>query len=660
MEFCCSRCKMTFRSSLLLDKHKEKFCIGGEFIKTQEPETPLDMLERVRELQRRRQELRRRTEDTRRVEGGQGVKDRHTPEEKPHTGTLRPVPYRNTHSEPSGRAWGGLGSGLGGPDSRTRSEDHTAQLTQLTHQNPNLERQRRDMGQRQMEMSAHSRRVSELEKMLCELTLQEHRNTHLLETLLENLQQPSTQTLRGTVPSRHRYSRAHTPQEHPRHPPQEDPRHPPQALVAPGDTHTYVPVYGGAGLSAEISCLRLTYLQHGGCEVAILAQLQDMLDEALKLEGNQRIWPHTSQPQQRDRSKSRKPEPRRGPSLAGLSRRELWEVEEENRRLQEEILLAQLRRSRRPTRGLSDHHLSAMKMDLDLLKHEMEIQKMRRQMLTSKTPGSPLRFPPLVQVRSETPALQHLSLEASEDLDPAPYDPMAGLVVFYDCVLGLSPDFRVCRLEVSLSSGDQELSSPTPLPPAHSQPVSLSALPPLPQQSRGSMAIFATRQAVPMLLPSSSISLGLQLQASGGYDTCGQEVRRLVPRGWSKVDLFDKHNRVLSGRWKVLVRVLPVRPGLTSREINTIPQLDRAELYLRVVNARDADSQSCEVISLSSMGLYRYPPLISERSTHLDPSQNRYQARDQCQAQLTAFPPSFQQGDPGEPEDPTLLSYLQD
>ena len=54
---------------------------------------------------------------------------------------------------------------------------------------------------------------------------------------------------------------------------------------------------------------------------------------------------------------------------------------------------------------------------------------------------------------------------------------------------------------------------------------------------------------------------------------CGQEVRHLVPRGWSKVDLFDKHNRVLSGRWKVLVRVLPVRPGLTSREINTIPQV---------------------------------------------------------------------------------------
>lgn len=35
---------MNFRSYLLLDKHKEKFCIGGEFIKTQEPETPLDMV----------------------------------------------------------------------------------------------------------------------------------------------------------------------------------------------------------------------------------------------------------------------------------------------------------------------------------------------------------------------------------------------------------------------------------------------------------------------------------------------------------------------------------------------------------------------------------------------------------------------------------------
>ena len=63
----------------------------------------------------------------------------------------------------------------------------------------------KDMGQRQMEMSAHSRRVSELERMLCELRLQEHRNTHLLETLLEHLQQPGTQAL-----SVHTHTHTHT------------------------------------------------------------------------------------------------------------------------------------------------------------------------------------------------------------------------------------------------------------------------------------------------------------------------------------------------------------------------------------------------------------------------------------------------------------------
>lgn len=73
--------------------------------------------------------------------------------------------------------------------------------------------------------------------------------------------------------------------------------------------------------------------------------------------------------------------------------------------------------------------------------------------------------------------------------------------------------------------------------------------------------------------PASNISLVLQLHASGGYNTYGQEVTHLLPRGWAKVDIFDRHNRVVSGRWKLPVRVLPVRPSLTTGEINTVPQV---------------------------------------------------------------------------------------
>lgn len=73
--------------------------------------------------------------------------------------------------------------------------------------------------------------------------------------------------------------------------------------------------------------------------------------------------------------------------------------------------------------------------------------------------------------------------------------------------------------------------------------------------------------------PSPNISLIIELQASGGYDPYGQEVSRLIPRGWVKVDIFDYQNRVISGQWKVPIRTLPVKPSLTSGALNGVPQV---------------------------------------------------------------------------------------
>lgn len=73
--------------------------------------------------------------------------------------------------------------------------------------------------------------------------------------------------------------------------------------------------------------------------------------------------------------------------------------------------------------------------------------------------------------------------------------------------------------------------------------------------------------------PASSISLVMQVQASGGYDMYGHEVTHLAPRGWLKLHIFDYHNRVISGRWKVPVRLLPVKPSMTMAEVNAVPQV---------------------------------------------------------------------------------------
>lgn len=75
------------------------------------------------------------------------------------------------------------------------------------------------------------------------------------------------------------------------------------------------------------------------------------------------------------------------------------------------------------------------------------------------------------------------------------------------------------------------------------------------------------------VLPSTSIALITELQASGGHDAYGQEIQHLAPRGWAKIHLFDHLHQVLSGYWKVPIRVLPVKPGLTAEQLNGVPQV---------------------------------------------------------------------------------------
>nr|DBA17750.1 TPA: hypothetical protein GDO54_016076 [Pyxicephalus adspersus] len=104
----------------------------------------------------------------------------------------------------------------------------------------------------------------------------------------------------------------------------------------------------------------------------------------------------------------------------------------------------------------------------------------------------------------------------------------------------------------------------------------------------------------------------MELQAAGGFNLYGQEVQHLSSCGWTKLDLFDHHNQVLSGRWKLPVRGLPLRPGLSTGQLNTVPQVGKAEIYLRVVNARDAELQAMAEINPRNSSLYQYPPLVSK------------------------------------------------
>ncbi|XP_069482499.1 coiled-coil domain-containing protein 17-like [Ambystoma mexicanum] len=633
----CPSCNMTFKSSLLLEKHRQRFCIGGDIGRVRETRTPQEMIERLGDYKRKKEEQKR----------------QHTLQEHKHL---------EENEEKDSNAQGPLvdSSGIGKNHIRqTRrspkaewARDHEAQLRYLAEahrkqvndilaQNKQLEKQRDDIVERLNELAAQNRNSAQLETLLMHLNAQEQRNEQLLTSMKQQIEVLQMESMRNRNQSRPSDYRS-------------QPDHQKEKVLPVHHQQAYLPFYGGGNLTSEISALRAAYLQSGGSDQVILAHLQDLYAEAQQMEQRERRAKYL-------RKKNKKVHV---PARSDFNM-EILTLEIENQRLEDEIMRLQFKRQKSvrvsktspvekeriadvPTflrAANTRQKMRTLNTELDLLKQELEIQRLRRRMKTTGAhearpqPYNPT-LPPLEEIKPLTPPIARRFLDANDDLGPAPYDPIAGFVVFYDFLLGLDPSYHVCRLVVGLYSGGLEMGSPSPLPPVYCEMGNMAAFP---ENKRRNAAILATKQSVPRVRPSPTISLVIELQASGGYDQYGQEVNRLVARGWVKIDIFDYQNRVISGQWRVPVRVLPVKASLTTGEMNGVPQLDNAELYIRIVNARDAEVQSINSIETKNAVFYRYPPLTAARNFTLDPlhPSSYYSNYDYATAQMRQ--PTFEE-----------------
>ncbi|XP_073507883.1 coiled-coil domain-containing protein 17-like isoform X2 [Phyllobates terribilis] len=543
----CPSCNMTFKSSLLLQKHREKFCIGGDIGSVRETQTPQDMVNRLKNSRRKKTDQLQHHHQTNMINDRNHMLDSN--EEKSDSLKM---------------------NGIGRPEPRTTVNDtqlqylaeaHSKQISEIMSQNRLLEKQRDDIVQRLNEIAARSRNTDYLERMIRHLNAQEQKNEQLLTTMKQQIDL----------------------------------------------------------LQSEAIALRMTYLQNGGNDQMILANLQDLLTEAQLIE----------QREKRARSIRKKKNKKGYTSTKWDLNEKLITLEFENQQLEDELFKLQLQRQKntripRTTNGeiernlqfprfvkaQSQQNVKTLNAELEVLKQELEIQKLKRRIKTSVTQRAKPQLEilhPMEMNKPDSPNLGRHFSNLSHGLEPAPYDPVSGFVVFYDYLLGLEPSYRVCRLVVSLCSGGQEMGNPSTLPPVYCD----ASLAKLYESKKQNIAILSTKQAVPRVRPSPNISLIIELQASGGYDPYGQEVSRLIPRGWVKVDIFDYQNRVISGQWKIPVRILPVKPSRTTGALNGVPQLENAELFIRLVNARDADIQSTYPINISNSIYYKYPPLTA-------------------------------------------------
>ncbi|OCU00881.1 coiled-coil domain-containing protein 17 [Xenopus laevis] len=575
----CPSCNMTFKSSLLLEKHREKFCIGGDIGRARQTQTPEEMVNRLY--------LRRKPEEQPKFH-----KISETPKEKTTKVNENPTVESSRTKDHEAQL-------------RYLTEAHRQQITEIMTQNKVLEKQRNDIVQRLNEITAQNRNTSYLEKMLKHLNAQEQKNELLLAAMKQQIDMLHLESMKRRNQSRQ----------------SETPSSRKVEKVQPSFQPTYIPFYGYGNLCSEISALRLTYLQSGGNDQLILAHLQDLLTEAQVVE------------QREKRLRTVRKKNKKGYGNPNLHFNDkLIALEMENQQLEDQIFKIQLQRQRNirlPKTSVREaeksvqfpwfvkehthKNVKALNAELEVLKQELEIQRLKKRI---KTAG-------IQRANRQTSAFHHMEeqkagtanhvrnlLDYNIGLEPAPYDPISGFVVFYDFLLGLDPSYRVCRLAVSLSSGGLEIGSSSLLPPVYCG----AALSTFHDSKRQNTALLATKQAVPRVRPSPNISLIMELQASGGYDPYGHEVSQLIPRGWVKIDIFDHQNRVISGQWKVPIRILPVKPSLTTGALNAVPQLEYAELYMRLVNARDADTQSALPIEMKNAMFYKYPPLTAAYS----------------------------------------------
>ena len=67
--------------------------------------------------------------------------------------------------------------------------------------------------------------------------------------------------------------------------------------------------------------------------------------------------------------------------------------------------------------------------------------------------------------------------------------------------------------------------------------------------------------------PSENTTIVVQVQATTSSP------QSLEPLAWTKIILFDDHLRLVSGKWKLPLRRMPMRPDILPRDLNTIPQV---------------------------------------------------------------------------------------
>eukprot|EP00105_Crassostrea_gigas_P042738 XP_019926886.1 PREDICTED: uncharacterized protein LOC105337942 isoform X4 [Crassostrea gigas] len=362
---------------------------------------------------------------------------------------------------------------------------------------------------------------------------------------------------------------------------------PPPPPVETGRKSYIYPIYYGNSMVAEISAIRQAYLQNGGNDPDILHQMAQMQAEAQNIEDQMKKHGY-------DRRHREKKDPG-----------QITQLELENERLHRELMLLQeqnfLARERKKSDREEELERQLRQLREDQLRKMYELQN-EINLLKNRPPveATPRQVLPPPPTKADTPWLLQRPYVEVEPM--APYDQYAGFVIFYDLVLNLDPRVTACRLIVGLHGVSAQMGEPTLMPTVYTEPVTRGGA----YMSNNSNAIIGARQPVPKCPADSDLGIVVELQTSGG-PASDYDKHSLITRAWTKLPLFDGKGQLIAGKFRIPFRNVPIKPYLHPSQLQNLEKFQDAELYYRVVNMRDMEVQSLVNISAANYNQYRAP-----------------------------------------------------
>ena len=136
-------------------------------------------------------------------------------------------------------------------------------------------------------------------------------------------------------------------------------------------------------------------------------------------------------------------------------------------------------------------------------------------------------------------------------------------MIFLDFITNIDPVYGCARVITCLHHPKSGLGEPSLLPVVNCESF-------VENGAKSSVVLISTKQPVPRCPPQQALTILVELQMA--VLNSSNELK-LKSCAWTKIQLFDSKNRLLSGRWKLPLKKLPIQSDALVNSLGDLPEV---------------------------------------------------------------------------------------